>query len=144
MPSELLLYLLLLCCFRNVHPSSRLLHAFLGSPGLPPGMMIISSTAVLLCSCMPAAAAATAAGAAASAQTACSSAAAAAAGASPGGLAVRKVQLLQWQLAGVPLSCVAVPGSGSSSSSSSSYVVGDDRAGEAAGQMLFVQQANRV
>jgi hypothetical protein len=103
---------------RNVHPSSRLLQCFPGSAGLPPGTLLISSQGVMLCSCMPAAAAA------ASPSGAGSSAEAAAAAATPGSLAVRKVQLLQWQLAGVPLSCVALPGS-------SSYVVGDDRAGEA-------------
>jgi hypothetical protein len=40
---------------------------------------------------------------------------------------VHKLELLQWQLQGVPLSCAAVPGG-------SSYVVGDDRAGEADGR----------
>ncbi|WIA13448.1 hypothetical protein OEZ85_007028 [Tetradesmus obliquus] len=98
---------------RNVHPSSRLLQAFPGCGGLPQGTLLISSQGVLLCSCAPAAAAA-------ASDAAGSSAAAAAA--TPGSLAVRKLQLLQWQLAGVPLSCVALPGS-------SSYVVGDDRAG---------------
>jgi hypothetical protein len=111
---------LLFCfCFRNVHPSSRLLQAFAGSSRLPPGTLLISSWGVLLCSCSPAAAAAPGA--------AGSSAAAAAAAGPSGSLSVRKLELLQWQLQGVPLSCAAVPGG-------SSYVVGDDRAGKADGR----------
>jgi hypothetical protein len=103
-----------------VHPSTRLLQAYAGSSRLPPGILVISSRGVLLCSCSPAAADPDAAG----------SSAAAAAG-SPGCLSVRKLELLQWQLQGVPLSCAALPGG-------SSYVVGDDRAGEAGGRSFAV------
>lgn len=73
--------------------------------------MIISSRGVLLCSCVPGQPAAQAA----------SSGSSSAAVSRAVGVSVEKVQLVQWVLCGVPLSCAAV--------SDHSYVIGDDRAG---------------
>lgn len=98
---------------RNLHPTTRLLHSFPGHGQLPPSTLIISSTGVILCSCHSSRAAA----AAATTQSSSSRAVSA-----TGGGDVQKVQLIQWQLPGVPVSCAAV--------GDNRYIVGDDTAGE--------------
>lgn len=111
---------------RNVHPTTRLLQAFAGSQVLPPGILLISSRGVLLCTCTTDSSQQSVATQQDVAGSSSAAAAVAAAGAGlPSCLCVRKLQVLQWTLRGLPLSCVAV--------SSSCYVVGDDRAGEHTG-----------
>lgn len=135
------------CCHRNAHPTTRLLQPFPGSPRLhlPPGILAVSSRGVLLCTCVgvglagaedagatAAAATAAVAGEAAAARQAGSSSGAAVqagvvagrdAAAGPVTLCIRKQELVQWSLAGQPLSCAAV--------NDVCWLVGDSRAGEA-------------
>jgi hypothetical protein len=95
-----------------VHPTTRLLQPFRGSDQLPPGILAISSRGVKLCTCL---------GRTLDQQQHAGLAVDEVHHVSEG-LRVQLLDVVMWELAGLPLSCVAL--------SDCCYLVGDNRSGE--------------